>query len=72
MTAHSEIRKHLIDFINNSTDFRLVYQSGHGDVWCNDKIHIQMNGARFGHTIINNKEKAASITIYRCNCDKFK
>lgn len=48
--------------------FCLVYQFGHGDVWCNGFKHIKIGGGRFGSAPTNSKEKVAEIEIVECGC----
>ena len=47
----------------------LVYQSGHGDVWCNCTTHIHMNGNCAGSAPLGVKEEGVIVEIYFTKCD---
>jgi len=52
--------------------FKMVYQSGHVDTWCNDKIHINIGGDANGTAPINKDSKVCMFNIFNCDCKKYK
>jgi len=52
--------------------YMLVYQSGHGDVYCNGFSHVRVGGGRFGTAPTNLEDKIAEIDVFKCDCRKWR
>lgn len=55
--------------MGKSKRYILVYQSGHGDVWCNGITHIHMNGNCAGSAPLGVKEEGVTVEVYFSKCD---
>jgi hypothetical protein len=58
--------------LRTSGRYKLVYQGGHHDVYCNNYKHITIIGDRFGTSPINLSSKEAEIKLSYCNCDRYR
>ena len=48
--------------------FKLVYQGGHHDVYCDGQRHLRTTGGTLGHSVHLNTR----WPMFRCDCDKWK
>jgi hypothetical protein len=51
--------------------YRLVYQGGHHDVWCNGETHVRLAGGRFGQARLDPASRLAKIVTTSCDCDAY-
>ena len=60
-----------MEFIVIPDTFKLVYQGGHHDVYCDAKEHLIPKGGGKCHSSINREKMVFIDSRFKCDCPKW-
>ena len=70
MQRNNRSKGDCMEFLRVDDTFKLVYQGGHHNIYCNGNIHIKTSGG-FCHPSVSQSRVLGDYS-FKCDCDKWR